>query len=67
MRHAAQAYLGINPAKPAVEFEIRLPKAALAAVTEAQVELVTDRNQKLAQMQAAPGADQHGRAVIRGQ
>ena len=23
MRHAAQAYLGINPAKPAVEFEIR--------------------------------------------
>ena len=30
MRHAAQAYLGINPAKPAVEFEIRLPKAALA-------------------------------------
>jgi hypothetical protein len=66
MRHAAQAYLGINPAKPAVEFEIRLPKAALAAVTEAQVELVTDRNQKLAQMQAVPGADQHGRAVIRG-
>ncbi len=32
MRHAALAYLGINPAKPAVEFEIRLPKAALAAV-----------------------------------
>ena len=32
MRHAAQAYLGINPAKPAVEFEIRLPKSALAAV-----------------------------------
>src|SRR5512137_2333536 len=27
MRHAALAYLGINPAKPAVEFEIRLPKA----------------------------------------
>ena len=28
MRHAALAYLGINPAKPAIEFEIRLPKAA---------------------------------------
>jgi hypothetical protein len=30
MRHAALAYLGINPTKPAVEFEIRLPKAAAA-------------------------------------
>ncbi len=29
MRHAALAFLGINPAKPAVEFEIRLPKAAV--------------------------------------
>ncbi len=27
MRHAALAYLGINPEKPAVEFEIRMPKA----------------------------------------
>jgi hypothetical protein len=26
MRHAALAYLGINPSKSAVEFEIRLPK-----------------------------------------
>ena len=66
MRHAAQAYLGINPAKPAVEFEIRLPRAALAAVSETQVELVTDRNQKLAQMQAAPAFETNGRAVIRG-
>jgi hypothetical protein len=40
MRHAALAYLGINPAKPAVEFEIRLPKASLST----QVELLTDRN-----------------------
>ncbi len=66
MRHAAQAYLGINPAKPAVEFEIRLPKAALAAVSETRVELVTDRNQKLARMQVAPGSDHNGRTVIRG-
>jgi hypothetical protein len=66
MRHAAQAYLGINPAKPAVEFEIRLPKAALAAVSETQVELVTDRNQKPAKTQAAFASDHDGRAVIRG-
>jgi hypothetical protein len=39
MRHAALAYLGINPAKPAVEFEIRLPSAALSAVSDSQVEL----------------------------
>jgi hypothetical protein len=39
MRHAALAYLGINPAKPAVEFEIRLPSAALSAVAGSQVEL----------------------------
>ena len=39
MRHAALAYLGINPAKPAVEFEIRLPWAALSAVAGSQVEL----------------------------
>lgn len=39
MRHAALAYLGINPAKPAVEFEISLPSAALSAVAGSQVEL----------------------------
>jgi len=66
MRHAAQAFLGINPAKPAVEFEIRLPKAALAAITESRVELVTDRNQKLARMQPALASDANGRTVIRG-
>jgi integral membrane sensor domain MASE1 len=37
MRNAALAYLGINPAKPAVEFEIRLPKAALSAPSDTQV------------------------------
>jgi len=34
-RHAALAYLGINPAKPAVEFEIRLPKAAISTISDA--------------------------------
>ena len=28
MRQAALAYLGIDPARPAIEFEIRLPRAA---------------------------------------
>ena len=40
MRHAALAYLGINPTKPAVEFEIRLPKAALTAIADTQIELL---------------------------
>jgi high-affinity Fe2+/Pb2+ permease len=32
MRHAALSVLGINPSKPAVEFEIRLPTAVLSAI-----------------------------------
>ncbi|MGY4507580.1 acriflavin resistance protein [Bradyrhizobium sp. USDA 3650] len=48
MRHAALAYLGLNPSKPAVEFEIRMPKETLAAVSDTQIELHTDRNQTLA-------------------
>lgn len=66
MRHAALAYLGINPAKPAVEFEIRLPKAALSAISDTQVELLTDRNQKLAQVEdaLAPSADR--RSILKG-
>ncbi len=66
MRHAALAYLGINPAKPAVEFEIRLPKASLSAVSDTQVELLTDRNQKLAQVEdtLVPTAD--GRSILKG-
>jgi hypothetical protein len=66
MRHAALAYLGINPTKPAVEFEIRLPKAALTAIADTQVELRTDRNQKLAQVQDALAATADGRSVLRG-
>jgi hypothetical protein len=66
MRHAALAYLGINPTKPAVEFEIRLPKAALSDVIDTQVELRTDRNQKLAQLQGALASDDDGRSVLKG-
>lgn len=66
MRHAALAYLGINPAKPAVEFEIRLPKTALTAVADTQVELRTDRNQKLAQVQERLTSTPDGRTVLKG-
>jgi hypothetical protein len=66
MRHAAFAYLGINPTKPAVEFEIRLPKAALSDVGDTQVELRTDRNQKLAQLHGALASGDDGRSVLKG-
>jgi hypothetical protein len=66
LRHAALAYLGINPAKPAVEFEIRLPKAALTAVADTQIELRTDRNQKLAKLQDALAATPDGRRLLKG-
>lgn len=66
MRHAALAYLGLNPTKPAVEFEIRLPKAALTTAADTQVELLTDRNQKLAKIQEALTSTPDGRSILRG-
>jgi hypothetical protein len=66
MRHAALAYLGINPSKPAVEFEIRLPKASLSAVADTQVELLTDRNQKLAKVEDALAPTADGRSILKG-
>jgi hypothetical protein len=66
MRHAALAYLGINPTSPAVEFEIRLPQAALSVIADTQVELHTDRNQTLAQVQSALSPEADGRGVLRG-
>src|ERR1700676_3308576 len=66
MRHAALAYLGINPSKPAVEFEIRLPMKAASALADTQVELHTDRNQTLAQLQNLLALDGEGRSVLRG-
>jgi len=65
-RHAALAYLGLNPSKPAVEFEIRMPRETLsAASTDTQIELHTDRNQTLALVDGVSDlAD--GRALLRG-
>jgi hypothetical protein len=65
MRHAALAYLDLNPSKPAVEFEIRMPREILTAVSDSQVELHTDRNQTLALIDGVSDlAD--GRALLRG-
>lgn len=66
MRHAALAYLGLNPSGPAVEFEIRMPRETLtAASADTQIELHTDRNQTLALVDGVTDlAD--GRALLRG-
>src|ERR1700688_1719775 len=66
MRHAALAYLGINPTKPAVEFEIRLPMKSVTAASDTQIELHTDRNQALAQVQNRLALDSEGHSVLRG-
>ncbi|WP_375160842.1 acriflavin resistance protein [Bradyrhizobium sp. RDT46] len=65
MRHAALAYLGLNPSKPAVEFEIRMPREMLTAMTDSQIELHTDRNQTLALIDGVRDLD-GGRALLRG-
>ena len=65
MRHAALAYLGLNPTKPAVEFEIRMPRETLTTASDTQIELHTDRNQTLALVDGVSDlAD--GRALLRG-
>jgi hypothetical protein len=65
MRHAALAYLGINPTRPAVEFEIRLPHTAASTVADTQIELHTDRNQTLAEV-GTLSSDGDGNSVLRG-
>jgi len=66
IRHAALAFLGINPSKPAVEFEIRLPKAVASITGDTQVELHTDRNQTLARLQGTMVSPEDGSRVLRG-
>jgi hypothetical protein len=66
MRDAALTYLGINPSKPEVEFEIRLPKAAATAIAGTQIELHTDKNQTLARIQSDLASGDDGRRVLRG-
>lgn len=68
LRTAVLSHLGMMAKAPAVEFEIRLPKAASAAdlKREAQVELLTDQNQTLAHIDDGLLAMEDGRAVLRG-
>lgn len=65
MRHAALAYLGLNPSRPAVEFEIRMPREMLARASDSQIELHTDRNQTLALVDGVRELGD-GRALLRG-
>lgn len=65
-RQATLAYLGLNPARPAIEFEIRLPKTGLTSAADIQVELLTDRNQKLARLENALAMTGDGRNILRG-
>ena len=44
VRQAALAYLGIDPARPAIEFETRPPKAALSAISDTRPELRTEHH-----------------------
>ncbi len=68
LRTAVLSHMGMMAKAPAVEFEIRLPKAASAAdlKREAQVELLTDQNQTLARIDDGLLATEDGRAVLRG-
>src|SRR4029079_13062102 len=44
----------------------RLPKSALTTAAGTQVELLTDRNQKLAKVQEALASTPDGRSILRG-
>lgn len=68
LRTAAFSHLGVIAKAPAVEFEIRLPPAVAGAnlKRDAQVELLTDLNQTLAQLDGDLRATEDGRAVLRG-
>ena len=58
MRHAALAYLGIDPAKPAAEFEFLLPKAAVT--TRADSSGQTGGNPVPAPVVDTPASQSHG-------
>ncbi len=68
LRTAALTHLGLIAKAPAVEFEIRLPQTVAKGdlKQEAQVELLTDLNQTLAQLDGNLRATEDGRAVLRG-
>lgn len=68
LRSAALSHLGLISKAPAVEFEIRLPRTIAKddLKQDTQVELLTDLNQTLAQLDGNLRATEDGRAVLRG-
>ncbi len=68
LRTATLTHLGLIAKAPAVEFEIRLPPTAASGnlKQDAQVELLTDSNQTLAQLDGNLRKTADGRAVLRG-
>lgn len=68
LRTAALTHLGVIAKAPAIEFEIRMPQTVAKddLKQEAQVELLTDLNQTLAQLDGTLRATEDGRAVLRG-
>jgi len=68
LQSASLSHLGLAAHVPAMEFEIRVPaRAADADRNDVQVELRTDRNEALAQIDRAWQRLDDGRAVLRGE
>ena len=67
LRLSAMEHLGLNAGARSIEFEIRLPPvvAAGSSKREAQVELLTDVNQTIAQLRGGDWSDD-GRAILKG-
>jgi hypothetical protein len=68
LRLSAMEHLGLNAGARAIEFEIRLPPviAAGSSKREAQVELLTDVNQAIAQLRSGEWSATDGRAILKG-
>lgn len=69
LRLSAMEHLGLNAGARSIEFEIRLPPviAAGSSKREAQVELLTDVNQTIAELRSGDWtASDDGRAILKG-
>jgi hypothetical protein len=69
LRLSAMEHLGLNAGARSIEFEIRLPPvvATGSSKREAQVELLTDVNQTIAQLRSGEwSASEDGRAILKG-
>lgn len=68
LRLSAMEHLGLNAGGRSIEFEIRLPPvvAAGSSKREAQVELRTDLNERIAELRGADGSTDDNRATLKG-